>query len=144
MPTSSRFAVAVHILTELAVHNGQPVTSETLARSANTNSAVIRRLISVLTSNGITRTLLGTGGGALLVKNPEDVTLLSIYRLTENETLFALHRSEPDRDCAVGRYIQPVLESVLSQAISAMESELARVSIGDIARGIDQRVNSGM
>lgn len=144
MPTSSRFAVAVHILTELATRNGQPQTSETLAKSANTNPAVIRRLVSVLTSAGVTRTLLGNGGGTLLVKNPEDVTLLSIYRITENETLFTLHRSEPDKGCAVGRYIQPVLENVLGLALSAMERELARVSIGDIVRGIEQRVKANL
>ena len=62
----------------------------------------------------------------------------------KNETLFTLHRSEPDKGCAVGRYIQPVLENVLGRALSAMESELARVSIGDIVRGIEQRVKANL
>ena len=46
---NTRFAVALHILTLLAVENKcQPTTSEYLAESANTNPVVIRRLLGSL------------------------------------------------------------------------------------------------
>jgi outer membrane protein TolC len=48
MPTSTRFAVAVHALTALAVGDGKPMRSEDLAYSANTSPVVIRGLLSRL------------------------------------------------------------------------------------------------
>ena len=44
MHTSSRFAMAVHVLAVLAYHEGNRVTSGSLAGSVNTHPVVIRRL----------------------------------------------------------------------------------------------------
>lgn len=142
MPVSSRFAVAVHILTGLALYKGQPVTSELLAKSASTNPAVIRRILSMLNDAGMSRAQLGQGGGALLARSAESISLLEVYRAVEHEALFALHRSTPDRDCPVGRSIQPVLSQTLERAQRALEAELASVSVADVARGIE-RDNGG-
>ncbi len=137
MPVSSRFAVAVHILTGLALYKDQPVTSELLAKSASTNPAVIRRILSMLNDAGLSRAQLGQGGGALLARPAESISLLDVYRAVESEALFALHRSAPDRDCPVGRSIQPVLKGALGRAQRALESELAKVTVADMAHGIE-------
>ena len=136
MPTSSRFAVAVHILASLATHKDTPVTSEYIAGSASTNAAVIRRLLSMLNDAGITRAQLGKGGGALLARPMEAISLLDVYRAVETEDLFALHRSEPNQRCTVGRNIQPVLQTTLKRAVSALDAELAKVTLADVARNI--------
>src|SRR5437899_13040811 len=136
MPTSSRFAVAVHILATLATHKGRPVPSELIAKSASTNPAVIRRLLSMLNAAGLSQSQLGQGGGALLAAPPEAISLLDVYRAVENEQLFALHRTEPDQACVVGRHIQLVLQATMGRALTAMEDELAKVTIADVARDI--------
>ena len=51
MSTSSRFAVAVHILTLLASAEG-PVPSSLIAGSVGTNPALIRRLVAQLAEAG--------------------------------------------------------------------------------------------
>ena len=71
MPTSSRFAVAIHILAGLTLHSGEPLPSEIIAKSAHTNPAVIRRLLSMLNRAGLTSAQLGQGGGALLARPAE-------------------------------------------------------------------------
>lgn len=136
MPTSSRFAVAVHVLATLALRKGEPVPSELIAKSASTNPAVIRRLLSLLSDAGITRAQLGKGGGTLLARPAEKINLLDVYRSVENEELFALHRTEPDPRCPVGRNIQPVLQRAFGRAISAMDRELAKVTIAAVARSV--------
>lgn len=138
MPVSSRFAVATHILTGLTLYRGQPVTSELLAKSASTNPAVIRRILSMLNDAGLSRAQLGQGGGALLARAAESISLLEVYRAVESEALFALHRRAPDPDCPVGHSIQPVLNETLERARRALESELAKVSIADVALGIER------
>lgn len=139
MATSSRFAVAVHILSGLAIHEGETLTSETIAKSAHTNPAVIRRLLSMLNRANLSYSQMGQGGGARLARPAEEITLLDVYRAVETTPLFALHRASPDQDCVVGRHIQVSLQSPLGRAISALEAELARTTIADIARDICQR-----
>lgn len=139
MPTSTRFAVAVHILTGLAIHEGTPLPSESIAESASTNPAVIRRLLSMLNQAGFSRSQLGKGGGALLAQPADSITLLDVYRVVERENLFALHRTKPDQDCLVGRHIQPLLKTTMNKATGALEAELARVTVADVARSIKRR-----
>jgi Rrf2 family protein len=139
MSTSSRFAVAVHVLTALALQEGRPVTSEQVAGSVKTNPSVIRRLLSMLADAGLTTAQLGTGGGALLARAPEQISLLDVYRAVEEPDLFAVHRTPPDSSCMVGRNILPVLAETTCRAQKAMEAELAGVTLTDVVRDVVAR-----
>ncbi len=133
MPTSSRFVVAVHVLTALAVSDGAPLRSEDIAFSANTGPVVIRGLLSRLGHAGLTTSQLGAGGGALLAKPANQIRLLDIYEAVEDTDLFTLHRSPPCGTCAVGGNIQDVLKPILDRAREAMERELALVTLDQVA-----------
>ena len=99
MPTSTRFAVAVHMLTALAVGDGAPLRSEDLAYSVNTGPVVIRGLLSRLSDAGLTRSQLGAGGGALLARPADKIRLLDVYEAVEDTELFSLHRTPPCANC---------------------------------------------
>src|SRR5580704_2168984 len=133
MPTSTRFAVAVHALTALAVSDGKPMRSEDLAYSANTGPVVIRGLLSRLSDAGLTRSQLGAGGGALLARPAEKIRLLDVYEAVEDTGLFSLHRTPPCENCAVGGNILEAIQPTLVRARKALEDELAKVTIADIA-----------
>ena len=70
MSTSTRFAVAIHILTNITLCRGQTVRSEDIARSVNTNPTVVRRILGALAEAGLTYSQMGQGGGALLALRP--------------------------------------------------------------------------
>ncbi len=133
MPTSTRFAVAAHALTALAVSGGKPLRSEDLAFSANTGAVVIRGLLSRLSEAGLTRSQLGAGGGAMLARPPEKIRLLDVYNAVEDTELFSLHRTPPCKNCAVGGNILDALQPTLDRARQAMETELAKTTIADVA-----------
>ena len=133
MPTSSRFAVAVHVLATIAVSDGRPLRSEDLAYTANTSAVVIRALLSRLSDAGLTTSQLGSGGGALLAKPAEKIRLLDVYEAVEDTELFTLHRKLPCPDCAVGGSILEAMRPTLNRARAAFENELARVTIAEIA-----------
>lgn len=139
MPTSSRFAVAVHTLAALAVNEGAPVRSADIARSASTNSAVIRSLLSRLAEAGLSTARMGLGGGALLARPAAEISLLDVYRAVEDCEIFTLHRSPPDKACVVGKHVQAAMRPALDRARDALEAELARISIADIAADIAAR-----
>lgn len=133
MPTSTRFAVAVHTLTALAVSDGKPLRSEDLAYSANTGAVVIRGLLSRLGEAGLTRSQLGAGGGTMLAKPAKKIRLLDVYEAVEDTELFLMHRTPPCESCAVGGNIIAALQPTLARARSALENELAKTTIADMA-----------
>lgn len=133
MPTSTRFAVAVHILTALAVGDGKPMRSDALAYSANTSPVVIRGLLSRLSDAGLTRSQLGAGGGSMLARPAKKIKLLEVYQAVEDTELFSLHRTPPCENCAVGGNILEAMNPTLMLARKSLENELAKVTIADIA-----------
>ncbi len=139
MPLNSRFAVAAHILTLLEEGGGEPLTSEYIAGSVNTNPAVIRRLLSQLARGGLTTAQLGAGGGALLARPAETITLRDIYRAVDAGALFAMHAQGPNPECPVGRNIQASLEGILTEAERALEAELAGRTIADLVNDVHRR-----
>jgi Rrf2 family protein len=140
--TSSRFAVSLHILTILESQAGGPVTSEYIARSVNTNSGVVRRLLSMLHRAGLVVSQLGAGGGALLAKPASQIRLIDVYRAVEPGPLFGMHRSPPNPDCPVGAHIQAALRTAMGRAEAAFEDELAETRLSDIARSVGARGKS--
>lgn len=136
MPTSTRFAVAVHALATLALRAGAPVRSDDLAVSANTNAVVIRGLLSQLSRAKITTSRLGAGGGALLAKSAAKIRLLDVYNAVEDGDIFSLPRTPPSVECPIGANIQRALCPALERARTALEKELARVTIADIATNV--------
>ena len=74
--------MAVHILSLVHIERNQTLTSAYIAGSVNTNSVVIRRLISKLKQAGFLETHQGSGGIQLL-KPLTDITLLDVYRAVE-------------------------------------------------------------
>ena len=143
MSTSSRFAVAIHILTLLA--NAEPdeyTTSSYIASSVNTSPVVIRRLLKTLTEAGYVRTKEGKKGGSELAVPADKITLLDVYRMMDEADTFTLHRNPPSPNCVVGRSIVGVLKDVVDKAQSAMEQELAQVTIAQMLAGVLSHSNT--
>lgn len=138
MNTSSRFAFAVHVLALLSQQNGVPLSSDIIAGSVNTNPALIRRLLTMLAEAGLTTSRLGAGGGALLARAPQDITLLEVYRAVDDAQLFALHREEPNPACMVGRNIQQVLRGIIGDAQQALEASLASRTLADATADVER------
>ncbi|BGE81168.1 Rrf2 family transcriptional regulator [Staphylococcus petrasii] len=139
MKISSRFTVAVHILSLVKIESNQTLTSSYIAGSVNTNSVVIRRLISKLKQADLIETHQGSGGIQLL-KPLSDITLLDVYKAVEvvdEGELFQMHE-DTNINCVVGANIQSVLEIVLLRAQDAMETVLKNVTMEDIVSGILQ------
>ena len=139
MTISSRFAVAVHILTLLETSRGEPVTSEWIAGSVNTNPAVVRRILCMLARAGLTTSRMGAGGGSLLARPAGQITLRDVYRAVDEGDLFALHREGPNPKCPVGRNMQAVLERTTIAAQRALEDELARSTVAGVAAQVRSR-----
>jgi DNA-binding IscR family transcriptional regulator len=69
----------------------------------------------------------------MLARPAGKIRLLDVYRAVEDTELFSLHRTPPCKSCAVGGNIQEAMRPALERARAALESELAKVTVADIA-----------
>jgi Rrf2 family protein len=134
MSTNSRFAVAVHVLSLMAWSGEEPLKSEQVAESVNTNAVVIRRMLLELADAGLVVSQTGSLGGSRLANDPAKTTLLDVYRALEHGGVFSLHRTPPSRDCPVGVNIETVLGEVLLEVDSAVEQVLGNITINDVVQ----------
>src|SRR4029434_11238665 len=134
MSSNSRSVVAAHVLTLMAWSGEEPLKSEQVAESVNTNPVVIRRILLELAEAGLVVSQTGSLGGSRLANDPAKTTLLDVYRALEHGGVFSLHRTPPSRDCPVGVNIETVLGDVLLEVDSAVERVLQNITIDDVVR----------
>lgn len=141
MPASSRFAIAVHMMTLMAHTDEECIKSEDIARSVNTNAVVIRRLIGAMAESGLLVSQTGPCGGSKLSRSPKEITLLDIYRAVEGGTLFSLHRQRPNHRCFVGKNIEVVLQEIQTQMDGAVEEVLGKITLENVLQSVDPKAS---
>ena len=140
MPTSSRVAVGVHMLTLLEHERGRRLTSGHIAASVQTNPVVIRRIGAMLTRAGLVTSRLGAGGGFCLARPVDRISVLDVYRAVETGGLFGHHESANPR-CPVGRHVYATLAAHLERAERALEDALGAVTIANVARAVARQAS---
>ncbi|MGN1147246.1 MAG: Rrf2 family transcriptional regulator [Lachnospiraceae bacterium] len=136
MQISSRFTLAIHIFACIdTFENECKVTSDFLAGSTNVNPVIIRKILGQLKGAGLIDVARGTGG-ATVAKPLDQITFLDVYHAVEcveNGDLFHFHEN-PNTNCPVGRNIHHILDDKLLQVQTAMEKELASITLEDLKR----------
>ncbi len=134
MQISSRFTLAVHILTCIKTFgDSNKITSEFLAASTNVNPVIVRKILGQLKKANIVDVARGSGG-AVLAKPEGEITFLDIYKAVDcvgNGELFHFHEN-PNPLCPVGRNIHTVLDNRLLKVQQAMENELSAITLKDV------------
>ena len=134
MQITSKFTVAVHILTCIDIFGGQMrVTSDFLSGSTGVNAVIVRGVLGQLRNAGIVETRQGSGG-AHLAKALDEISLYDIYKAVDcvdDEGLFHFHEN-PNADCPVGRNIHKAMDGRLETAQVALENELKSTTLAQV------------
>ncbi|MBW3564814.1 MAG: Rrf2 family transcriptional regulator [Acidobacteria bacterium] len=138
---NSRFAVALHALALLALRAGQPVSSDLVASSVNTNPVVIRRLMGLLSASGLVTVQAGRRGGAMLLRSPEKISLLDIYHAVEERTVMRVHE-DTNPDCPVGSSVCRILATYTADAEEAFAGYLRSRTLADFVRDVKEAIAS--
>ncbi len=132
MTKSTRFPVAVHILTFLSAYPGEYVSSEAIALSVATNPVAVRKILGMLVKAGFVSSLAGSKGGARLESDPKKLSLLDIYQAVEQKEVFQMHIPHPN--CPLAKGVKVDLQQVFDAAQTAMEQQLAEKTLQDVAQ----------
>ena len=138
MQISSRFTIAIHIFACMETFGKDyKITSDFLASSINVNPVIIRKILSQLKNAGLIEVARGTGG-TTAARPIDQITFYDVYLavdLLEEGELFHFHEN-PNPDCPVGRNIHTVLDGKLVDIQEAMENEMKKYTIADVADGL--------
>jgi Rrf2 family protein len=135
MAANSRFAVAVHALTLLVLHDDVPQNSREIANSVATNPVVIRRLLAQLTRAGIVESSHGPKGGFRMARPAAKVTLYDVYRAVEEGGFFALPEKKNEK-CPVACRMKEILDGVFARVESKVVPEMKRETLAHVVRRI--------
>ncbi len=142
MQISSRFTIAVHMLTCMETFKDEyKVTSDFLAGSINVNPVIIRKLLSQLKEAGLIAVKRGPGG-ATLAQPLDEITFLDVYQAVEcieENTLFHFHEN-PNPACPVGKNIHNILDDKLIRVQNAMEMELKAITLADVISDLERNL----
>lgn len=140
MQISSRFTLAIHIFACIDTFGDEyKVTSGFLAESTNVNPVIIRKILGQLKGAGLIEVARGTGG-TTVAKPLDKVTFLDVYQAVEcveNGDLFHFH-DNPNTNCPVGKNIHHILDDKLLRVQTAMERELASITLEDLKQDTEK------
>jgi Rrf2 family protein len=135
MAANSRLTIAVHALAWLALahrRGHERLTSDQVAASVNANPVILRTSLGRLRQAGLVEVSHGAGAGWRLALLPEEISLLAVYEAMGSDPLFAMHRTEPNQECPVGRGIRPALDKVYAGVDDAVRRALGSTSIAEV------------
>ena len=125
---NSRFSVALHIMTLLAMDEAAWLTSGHIAGSMNLHSAAVRKEIGVLKKAGLVMAREGKTGGLKIGRPASGIRLWDIYHavmLDEREQNIKM----PNPACFVGKQINTHLNQLYSDLNEVYFGELRKQSL---------------
>ncbi len=134
---SSRFTIAVHILTCIDYFSDDyTITSEFLASSIGVNPVIVRQILIRLKAAGLIE--VSRGKGDIKLRKPlENISMYDVYKAAEivKGKLFRFH-SNPNPECPVGKNIHFALDESLDDIQNALEEKMKTIYLQEIAEKI--------
>jgi Rrf2 family protein len=138
MRSDSRLSRMLHVLLHMARHDA-PMTSEAIAKMLRTNAVVVRRTMAGLRDAGYVRSAKGHGGGWVLARDLERISLLDVHRAVGGPQLFAIGNDDANPGCLVEKLVNESLDDALRQAEALLVERLGAVTLATLARDFDSR-----
>lgn len=123
-----RFATSIHILTVLAMQEGEWVSSEYIAGSININPVLVRKEISNLRQFGLVESKEGKNGGSALAKPARQILLSDVYEAVQTNRLLG-KSNMPNPACPVGKNINQHIDELYVEAEEALVKKLKKISL---------------
>jgi Rrf2 family protein len=132
---NSHFNATLHLMINLAYHQGEELNSESLAKSMGTNPAFVRKIMAKLAKAGLLQTRRGQAGGVSLAKAPKEISLRDIY-LAVNERGSSFNVKKTDHSCPVACSMQSILLRLSTQLERTHLLILGRIKLSHVTKEI--------
>jgi DNA-binding IscR family transcriptional regulator len=93
-------------------------------------------LMAELEKAKLVRATAGRCGGFELERNADGITLADIYQAVEDETVFRMHKTDPNSKCPIACQMGKILGAPLRAAESALSTSLAGTTLKEVAEAV--------
>ncbi len=138
MRTDNRLPRVLHILLHLDEIE-DPITSEQMGEMFAIDPSLIRRTMGGLRAQGLVGSIKGHGGGWRLARPLGEISLMDVYQALGPPALFAIGVPHPSSTCLLEKAANEATGKAMQIAREALEAELQRVSVADLAKDIPKR-----
>ncbi|WKV52866.1 Rrf2 family transcriptional regulator [Dickeya fangzhongdai] len=107
-------------------------TSQQLAEMLDTNAVLVRRTMAGLREAGYVRSEKGHNGGWSLCCDPEQVTLLDVYKALGIINLYNLGINRDNQHCLIEKAVNDELDSALRQAELLLMNKLDEITLSHL------------
>lgn len=126
----TKFSMALHIMLFIA-ETRDIASSEALAKSINTNSSHVRKIIALLKKAHLITSNQGKTG-FYLAKHPQEIDLAMIYRaIYPSKKVLNIH-AEPNLACPLGAHVKSVIQPVFDQVENSILAELTSQTLAQL------------
>lgn len=133
---NTSFPIAIHAMTSVAAlterWHEECATAPVIAKSIDTHEVIVRKVLGSLSKKGLILAKRGVGGGYVLARPSQDITLADIFTALNDELPFALHPKNGNPHCPVSRSIKPLLEPIIQGLHEKIIEELRKTTLHDI------------
>jgi DNA-binding IscR family transcriptional regulator len=128
MKRNSQLSGVLHVLLHMAEHD-RPSTSEALAKAMTTNPVVVRRILGGLREAGLVTSEKGHGGGWLIARPLDQITLRQVYEALGAPELLAIGNRTETPQCLVEQAVNKTLGAVFDQAETVLLAGFEAVTL---------------
>jgi Rrf2 family protein len=129
---NNQFSVAIHVMTALGDHHGEPVTSAHLTRSVRAHESQVRSVLSKLVKAGLVVTSRGRNGFSSLSRAADKVTLLEIYKAVKAPPVFSIHKYPKEKTCRTSCSHKEAMAELLEDTQRAFETRLGQRMLSEM------------
>lgn len=138
MRRDGRLSGVLHVLLHMA-EQGEPLTSEMLARRMRTNPVVVRRIMAGLRNSGYVRSRKGHGGGWVIARDLSQITLRGLYDALGRPPLFAIGNRDEAPSCLVEQAVNAALGDALADAEALLLDRFQAITLDTLSAGFNTR-----
>ncbi len=133
MRHDTRLSRMLHILIHMDGREGA-ATSEAIAAMLCTNAVVVRRTMAGLRDKGYVRSEKGHGGGWVLARPLQEITLRDIHAALGAPDVFSIGLAGDNPDCVVEQAVNAALSDAMRSAEAILLDRFGAVSLADLAK----------
>jgi Rrf2 family protein len=129
---STKFVTACYILSFVAYHGREMLTTPTIAKWVNTNPSRVRQIVAGLVRAGLLISTRGGEGGVELGRDAATITLLDVFDAVADQELQLFSIENPFSEWKDRCHVHAVLKSMRERVANGLRAELQRTLLTDL------------
>ena len=129
MSASTKLSTSVKALCYLAANHPKPKNSNDISEYLGVNASKLRKLLSMLSKNGIVKSNKGSLGGFLLQKSPNNIHLQEIYCAIEDRKAFHLDVANKEMVKRDSKNFNEFFLNLFAEVQVEIESKMKKISL---------------